>query len=55
MLLSMKYAFTVVSKSNFAFFKFHLVLHVPSQIVEYGNIDVCDANRYNYYCFQTFY
>jgi hypothetical protein len=44
----MKYAFKGVSKSNFTFFKFHLVLHVPTQIVEYGNIDVCDANRFIY-------
>lgn len=44
-LLSMKYAFQGASKSEFRFFKFHMLLHVANQTLEYGNLDIADANR----------
>jgi hypothetical protein len=45
-LLSMKFAFHGASKSEFRFFKFHIVLHVANQLLEYGNLDIADANRW---------
>ena len=44
-LLSMKYAFDGASKSDFRFFKFHMLLHVANQLLEFGNLDIADANR----------
>ena len=44
-LLSMKYAFKGASKSDFRFFKFHMLLHVTNQLLEFGNLDIADANR----------
>jgi hypothetical protein len=41
----MKYAFQGASKSEFRFFKFHMLLHVANQTLEYGNLDIADANR----------
>lgn len=45
-LLSMKYAFNGASKSNFRFFKFHMLLHVTNRLLEFGNLDIADANRW---------
>lgn len=32
--------------SNFSFYKFHMVLHCPLQIRQFGNLAIMDANRY---------
>ena len=44
-LLSMKQAFSKFSKSSFRFHKFHMILHAPLQVRQFGNLDVMDANR----------
>lgn len=44
MLVTCKAAFAAECK-NFCFYKFHMVLHCPRQIREFGNLDVMDANR----------
>jgi hypothetical protein len=41
----MKHAFKGASKSDFRFFKFHMLLHVANQMLELGNLDIADANR----------
>lgn len=41
----MRETFSAVCKSDFKFFKFHMLLHTPEQIRMLANLDIVDANR----------
>lgn len=48
-LWSLRSAFGAVCKSNFQYYKFHKLLHVIIQLRMFGNLDVCDANRWEHF------
>lgn len=44
-LTEMKETFMEYSKSNFSFMKFHIILHCPTQVQEFGSLDLMDSNK----------